>query len=133
MGLCDICWEVDVLEALIAEALPMETRQAGRVLAVGSPIEWERKNPSFRRPGNVIFVAFGEIDGDLLDRLKPSAVVSPALAWDFDCIDLAVLLRDLNYGGLYRATAVELPKPELVEAEISQLCPGLDFAIISEF
>ena len=85
------------------------------------------------RRGKVVFVSFDEVDSTLLDDLKPDAVVSPALAWNFDCIDLAVLLERLSYVGAYRATAMELPKPELIENEISQLCPRLDFAIISSY
>ncbi|MBT8417428.1 MAG: hypothetical protein KJO42_08300 [Silicimonas sp.] len=122
-----------MIEALITEGLPTETRQAGKILAVGSPGEWQSDAPVTGRNGNVVFVAFGDVDRELLDHLKPDAIVSPALAWNFDCIDLAVLLEQLSYVGAYRATAMELPKPELVEAEISQLCPQLDFAIITSY
>lgn len=78
-----------------------------------------------------MFVSFEEVTEGLLEHLGPSAVISPALAQDFDCIDLALRLHDLNFKGMYRATAPDLPRPEVVEKEIAHLCPSIDFKIIT--
>lgn len=119
-------------DMLAVKALPTGYREAARILAVGSPEEWERNSGHLPRPGNVSFVNFTEVTAALLELLRPEAVVSPALARDFDCIDLALLLSALDFRGAYKATAFGLPKPQLVEAEIAQLCPRLDFEIITE-
>ena len=111
--------------------LPMERRREVSVLAVGEPDEWERQGCLTSSLGNMVFVAFHEVPGGLLDELQPSTVVSPALAKGFDCIDLAILLNRLNFNGNYRAMADNLPKPSLIEAEIAQLCPRLHFEIIA--
>lgn len=103
-----------------------------RILAVGSPEEWIRERRQPRLSLNVSFVAFQEINGALLETLRPEAVVSPALARSFDCIELACLLHSLDFRGAYRATAYDLPNPQVIENEISELCPRLDFRIITE-
>lgn len=118
-------------KTIAGEALPTERQEDVPLLAVGSPEEWERRSGHLPRPGNIAYVAFNDVTPALLEQLRPDTIVSPALAQDFDCIDLAMLLHALEYRGIYRATAFELPRPQLVETEIIQLCPGLDFEIIT--
>lgn len=118
--------------AIEFEAVSTETKSNRNVLAVGSPEEWDRRTGYRRRTGSLTFVAFAEVTRELLEELRPVAVVSPALAWEFDCIDLAARLCRLGYHGVYRAMAADLPRPEVVEAEIAQLCPGLDFGIVTQ-
>lgn len=100
------------------------------VLAVGAPEEWTRNGNALPVNGTLAFVSFSEVTDSLLQQLSPVAVVSPVLAKGFDCIDLALLLHSLNYQGSYRAAAPDLPKPKLIEAEIAQICPRLDFGIV---
>lgn len=125
--------EQDVLEQRSIDLLPTAHQGTARILAVGSPKEWERSSACGRGSGNLLFVAFAEVDAELLRQTTPDAIISPALGWDFDCIDLAVRLTKLGYKGLYRATALNLPRPEVVECEIRQLCPNLDFGIITSY
>lgn len=118
-------------DTLTVDALPSEHRDTTTILAVGSTDIWEADRGRLPRHGNVAYVSFAEVTPALLDQLRPEAVVSPALARDFDCIDLAMLLCGLRFTGSYKATAFGLPRPKLIEAEIAQLCPSLDFEIIS--
>ena len=118
----------------ISEAVsPAERHERVSMLAVGAWEEWQNRQPISPLPDAMAFVAFHEVSRDLLDRLRPSAVVSPALAKGFDCIDLALLLSTLNYQGIYRALSDDLPKPQLIEAEIAQICPRLDFEIVTMY
>lgn len=100
------------------------------ILAVGDPDEWQRQGNHIPTDGGVAFASIEEVTPELLDRLSPTYVVSPALSHRFDCIDLAQLLHRHGYRGRYRAMSKELPRPELVEREIAQICPDLDFAIL---
>ena len=100
------------------------------ILAVGSPSEWRQKGNALPTDGAVAFAAFHEVNRDLLSRLSPSCILSPALSHEFDCIDLAQLLHACGYRGRYRAFSSELPRPELVEREVAQLCPNLNFGIL---
>ena len=100
------------------------------VLAVGDTEEWLRRGKTVPGDGSLAFATFEEVTPELLDRLSPSCVLSPALSHRFDCIDLAQLLHAYGYRGRYRAVSNELPRPEMVEREIEQLCPMLNFAIL---
>ena len=115
---------------LIGSVSPSEKNARVSVLAVGAKEEWQSCRNILPLPEAMAFVAFHEVSGALLDELQPSAVVSPALAKGFDCIDLALLLSKLEFQGVYRAISDDLPKPQLIESEIGQLCPRLDFEIV---
>ena len=100
------------------------------ILAVGDSDEWLRKGNRLPTEGGVMFVSIEQVTAALLERTCPSVIISPALSARFDCIDLAQVLHSLNYKGRYRAVSRELPNPAMVEREIHQLCPRLDFAIL---
>ena len=100
------------------------------ILAVGSADEWRAMGNTLNDDGRFALVTLDEVSEELLTRLCPTVVLSPVLALRFDCIDLAQRLYALGFTGRYRAVSDELPDPEMVEREIKQLCPGLDFAIL---
>lgn len=77
-----------------------------------------------------MLAAFTDLSFELLDRVKPRVVLSPLLAREFDCIDLAQLLFALGFDGRYRVLSAEIPNPHIVKAEIRSQCPGLDFEIL---
>ena len=114
---------------LAATATDEQHSSLVRALAVGDPQEWRQQGHSLPT-GGLAFVAFHEVTQEMLDHWQPSVVFSPLLARNFDCIDLAVLLHGLGYSGEYRAIAIGLPKPKLIEREVCQLCPQLRFRIV---
>jgi hypothetical protein len=98
------------------------------VLAVGDSEEWLRQGHELP-PENVVFVAFGDLSEGTLARFRPTVIVSPVLANEYDCIELTLLLRNVGYKGIYRAVGHNMPRPELIEREVSQLYPELNFQI----
>ena len=100
------------------------------ILAVGSAAEWREGGNRLQADGRVAFISFEDVSEETIARLCPTVILSPVLARNFDCIDLAQRLFSLRYTGRYRAVSDELPDPEMVEREIKHLCPGLDFAIL---
>jgi len=101
------------------------------ILAVGYFQEGLRWGNRPLAEGSIVFVAIEEVTLALLDQLSPTVVLSPALSHHFDCIDLAQILHKIGFVGRYRFTSNELPNPKMVQREISHLCPGLDFAVLS--
>ena len=99
-------------------------------IAVGEPLEWTEAGNALP-DGGVVFVSFEEVTERLILLHMPSVVVSPVLARRFDCIDLAMRLSQIGFTGAYRAVARDLPMPALVEREVRQACPILDFAIVT--
>lgn len=109
-----------------------EQRSAGiSVLAVGDTAEWLRRRQPVPPGGRIILASFSDLSQDLLARVRPKLVLSPLLARDFDCIDLAQMLFALGFGGQYRVVSSEVPNPLIVATEIRSLCPGLDFGVLS--
>ena len=100
------------------------------IVAVGDPVGWaEKGNPMPTE--DMAFVAFPDVSEAILSLYNPKVVVSPALATAFDCIELALLLHNIGFKGAYWAVARDLPKPDLIEREVAQMCPRLDFRIVN--
>lgn len=100
------------------------------VLAVGDTAEWLRRKKPVPPGGHIVLASFSDLSRPLLERLRPKLVLSPLLARDFDCIDLAQMLFALGFTGQYRVISNDLPDPGIVLAEIRTLCPGLDFGVL---
>lgn len=100
------------------------------ILAVGDTAEWLRRKQPIPPGGRIILASFSDLSQDLLARIRPKLVLSPLLARDFDCIDLAQMLFALGFGGQYRVISGDIPNPRIVTAEIQSLCPGLDFGVL---
>ena len=115
--------------ALVETAANQERKPYVRVLAVGDPTEWQQQGYTLPSEG-LAFIGFHEVTNVTLDYLQPSVVFSPVLAKSFDCIDLAITLHKLGFPGEYRALAVGFPKPTVIEKEVRQLCPHLNFRIV---
>jgi hypothetical protein len=118
--------------ALIGTTSDAERRPFVRALAVGEPHEWERQGHALPREG-IAFIGFHEVTQTTLDYLSPGIVFSPVLAKSFDCIDLSLELHRLGFSGQYRAIAKNLPNPQVIEREVRELCPHLDFKLIDSF
>ena len=98
------------------------------VMAVGDPNEWIRQGHALPKD-NIAFISFEDVTEATVEHYSPSIIYSPVLAHAFDCIELALLLRNIGYDGAYRAIAQDLSKPELIEREVSTMCPQLEFKI----
>lgn len=100
------------------------------ILAVGDTTEWLRRRQPVPPGGRIILASFNDLSQELLARMRPKLVLSPLLARDFDCIDLAQMLFALGFGGQYRVITGDIPNPMIVTAEIRSQCPGLDFDVL---
>lgn len=118
--------------ALMGTASDVAHNSYVRVLAVGDPKEWQHRGHALPREG-IVFLSFDEVTRETMEHLQPALVVSPVLSNAFDCIDLAVQLNGAGFSGEYRAISTGLPKPELIENEVRQLCSQLDFRIAEQF
>ncbi len=99
-----------------------------KFIAVGNCEEWHRKGHALISP-DILCLSFEEVSDESLGFYQPSIIYSPVLAQDFDCIDLALRLHGLGFSGEYQAVARNLPNPRLIENEVRQLCPQLDFRV----
>ena len=107
------------------------SRQSSHVtsFAIGDPTD-PNLHSGADHDENMVYLSFLDLTEDVLSQHGPSVVYSPAVASDFDCVELALLLHNIGYTGAYRAVAPHIPRPELIEREIAQICPRLDFKLL---
>lgn len=108
----------------------VEASTSVAIMAVGDVKAWLAQGKDIPSNEHLAFVEFHDITRARLEILAPKLIVSPLLAHNFDCIDLAQLLCTLDYQGSYRAIAATLPNPKMIKREISSICPDLDFQIL---
>ncbi|MEM6277033.1 MAG: hypothetical protein AAF714_08780 [Pseudomonadota bacterium] len=105
--------------------------QMSTILCVGDLDTWKDVLRDAETGGAPLFVSFSEVTVDLLDRVRPSTIMSPLLAHDFDSTDLAERLQDFGFGGRYVAVAVGVPLPQIIEREVRMAAPLVDFDLIT--
>lgn len=57
-------------------------------------------------------------------------VVSPLLGPDFDAIDLARTLSEMDFKGRYLAFGEAVPNPQMIRREVVAIAPQLSFEIV---
>lgn len=112
-----------------AELAGVRGRSGGRLLAVGElfPPDLGAGDPTST---DITYLAYAEVTGAALDRIRPDVVLSPLVSPEFDCWDLAERLAEAGFRGTYRAVAATVPNPALVRREIADRFPGLDFDLV---
>lgn len=116
----------------LSDAVATDWRTAqSRLLAVGDKTGWLSSQKGLPDSPSITYMSIEDITKCLLHELAPDLIVSPVLCRAFDCIDLSLLLSACEYQGAYRAVGGDLPRPQMIENEIRQLCPHLDFAIVA--
>lgn len=100
------------------------------ILVVGEVSSWRTSGRHLPADSQMVFSEFYEVTKEMLEVFNPDIVLSPLLCPAFDCLDLAVLLEQIQFRGRYRVMAPTLPNPKLILAEIQSLCPNLDLSFI---
>lgn len=101
-----------------------------KVLVVGDPNEWKDRDRVFPNARDMAFLGFEKFDETALDHYRPHSIYSQVLTLNFDCIELAERLHDFAFEGIYKAFGRDLPKPKLIEREVRQTCPNLNFKVV---
>ncbi len=113
---------------VLPAAAPREARRG--IVAVGDVDGWGPASDRPAREKGVVFAGFSDITGSLMNMLDPKLILSPLVATEFDCTDLALKLDSMGFSGSYIAVA-DLPRPDMVEQEIRSLCSRLEFGIVA--
>ena len=105
-------------------------RSAPAVLAIGDRGASSRGVIDAATGAQVVVATFDDLDAALLERHRPSVVISHVMARGFDALDLARRLVALGFRGRFVALAEALPCPALVRAEVACACPSLEVGVV---
>ena len=101
-----------------------------RTLIVGDLPRWEAEGRDVSSFGAFHFVALGELTAELLRECDPAIILSPLVADEFDALDVAKTLADLEFKGRYRALSPTSADGEVIRSEVAAIAPTLDFDVL---
>ncbi|SFI78248.1 hypothetical protein [Celeribacter neptunius] len=118
-----------IRQAIFGELIsPLDSRQLRQnhvILMVGEPQDMQGLKCHFPKTAQLFCLAFGDLTPELLRKMAPDSVIAPAMGNTFDCLDLARLLQAAEFKGAYRILAGDLPRPDIIRAELRTLYPQL--------
>lgn len=100
------------------------------ILVVGNIDPWLDANNELPLIKDTIFCVFSDMNAAFIEQHRPDMILSPLVTSQFDVMDLAIKLDQINYEGCFRAICAPLPDPEIILAEVRFECPALDFDLI---
>jgi len=100
------------------------------ILVVGNIEQLLAAKPEMALLSDTVFCNIDDLTPAFLKNHQPHIILSPLVTAQFDVIDLAVLLGQLNFDGRFRALTTALPDPDIVLNEVRLECPRLDFDLI---
>ena len=100
------------------------------VLVVGNIEDFLAQKHKLPEIADTVFCEISDLDQEFMEAHKPDIILSPLVTSQFDVMELAITLDQLDFAGRFRAITAPLPNPELISTEIRFECPALDFDLI---
>lgn len=113
-------WGIDSVKPVPGMAPPQDP--PWRVLVIGArlPVVHDTTNGT-----EIAGTAYADLTAALLQRLRPDVVVCPLFGGGFDAEMVIERLVTLGFRGRMRVLCPPLPSPQLVQAELGALAPGI--------
>ena len=99
-------------------------------LVVGDLRRWERLGLKIPSIAGFIFIDFEDVTPEKVADIAPRVVLSPLLCRNFDALEIARRLNDMGYTGQYTVVVKDIPNPSVIEHDVRQVAPSLDFSIL---
>ena len=103
---------------------------SSRILVVGDITRWNGAGRETIAFSDFVFCNIAGLRSNLLHDLNPDIVLSPLIADDFDVIEVAIILRHLDFSGVYRVISTDIPKPTIILSEVKKVAPDLNFDLL---
>lgn len=78
----------------------------------------------------VTHLSMASLDPHVLDTLAPDFIIAPLFNGHMDCMEISETLHGFGYQGCFLFVSENLPNPAMIETEIRQHIPQLDFHIL---
>ncbi len=100
------------------------------ILVVGNIEQLLTTVPEVQLGSGTVFCGINDLTPAFLELHKPQIIISPLVTSQYDVMELAVRLDQLDFVGRFRALTAPLPNPEIILGEIKFECPALDFGLL---
>ena len=111
--------------------LSVKTPKDPITLVVGDMESWQSNGRTLPELAGLTFVDVENLTIDILRQTGAEIVMSSLFVRNFDAVEIARQLQDIGFRGLYRVVVDTLPNAALVQTDIKNAAPELDFAIVS--
>lgn len=101
-----------------------------KTLIIGDLKRWKSEGRRFPLLNGIQFVAINQLTAEVIAKQSPELVLSPLVSGEFDVMDVAILLSDMGFTGLYRAIATDVPDTKLIKQEVCNIAPSLNFDLL---
>lgn len=100
------------------------------IIFIGNTDGWMDSDTVLPKMANTKTCSIQDLTHAFFAEYRPDIVLSPLVTSQFDVLELAIKLDQLNFEGRFRAITAPLPAPEIILSEIRFECPALDFDLI---
>ncbi|WP_019953690.1 hypothetical protein [Yoonia vestfoldensis] len=101
-----------------------------RMLVVGDVTRWQACGQLRGVPAGCVYVDIAQLDPIKILQYDPDLVLSPLVSDGFDAFDVAEKLGAVQFRGMYRVVANDLPDAEIIRRDIRAAAPNLDFDLL---
>ena len=113
-------WQLPASPMIMADG-PILLVEASHAMRLIAPLS---------RSQSIVLTRFELFGRELVERVRPDAVVAPLIGARFDIVDLAEGLQDARFRGRLIALSGPLPDRTMVKREVHAACPGIAFEMI---
>lgn len=99
-------------------------------LVVGDMKTWVREGRDLPVIDGYHFIDIAQLTPAFMRKLAPDIVLSALVGSNFDAVEIARKLEQMDFAGFYRVITQNVPDLDLVIAEVRNIAPLLDVDVI---
>ena len=100
------------------------------ILVVGNIEQLLNSERDLTQYADTVFCVIKDLTPAFLVIHQPDVILAPLVTSQYDVMELAIKLDQLNFEGRFRALTAPLPDPDIIMSEVRFECPALDFGLI---
>lgn len=100
------------------------------LLVLGSHEFYQYIRAQLHPVGPLTHLSMSSLECNILDRLAPDFIIAPLFNGNTDCMEISETLHGFGYEGCILFVSENLPNPAMIETEIRQHIPQLNFHVL---
>lgn len=102
-----------------------------RFVVVGDVLRWKELGLSIPNIQGFVFIDIEDVTAAKIAEIAPKVILSPLLCRNFDALEIARRLHNMRYAGRYSVVIKDIPDPSVIDRDIRQVAPDLDFSVLT--